>query len=82
MSYSRINYLKKVKQVCELYQAKKVEDVPISITFLKHIEPVYPMHVQTFYKFLSINYERELKKLLEKKANKNVTNTVQPKLEQ
>ena len=68
MSYSRIHYLAKVKLVCELYQKHKVEDVPASVTFRKHIYPLHPMDLQTFYKFLGINYERELKKLLEKKA--------------
>ena len=67
MSYSRINYLKKVKIVCELYQQHKVEDVPAAVTFRKYIEPLHPMDLQTFYKFLGINYERELKKLIEKK---------------
>jgi hypothetical protein len=67
MSYSRINYLKKVKLVCELYQQHKVQDVPISVTFRKHIYPLHPMDLQTFYKFLGINYERELKKLQAKK---------------
>jgi hypothetical protein len=66
MSYSRINYLKKVKLVCEMYQRFKVEDVPTAVTFRKHIEPIHPMHLQTFYKFLGINYDRELKKLQEK----------------
>ncbi|MFC4262456.1 hypothetical protein ACFOWM_06190 [Ferruginibacter yonginensis] len=67
MSYSRINYLKKVKLVCELYNKHKVQDVPSSITFRDYIEPVHPMHIKTFYKFLGINYERELKKLEQKK---------------
>ncbi len=70
MSYSRIHYLKRVKQVCELYNRHKVEDVPAAVTFRKHVEPVYPMHLQTFYIFLGINYERELKQLQEKKESK------------
>lgn len=60
MSYSRIHYLQKVKLVCELYEKTKVEDVPASVTFRKHIYPIYPMDQQTFYKFLGINYVREL----------------------
>ena len=67
MSYSRIHYLQKVKQVCELYNENKIEDVPSAVTFRKFVFPVYPMHLQTFYKFLGINYERELKKLEQKK---------------
>jgi hypothetical protein len=68
MSYSRINYLKKVKMVCELYEQTKVEDVPASVTFRKHIEPRHPMHLITFYKFLGINYKRELEQLYQKRA--------------
>jgi hypothetical protein len=70
MSFSRINYLKKVKIVCELYHSHKVEDVPASCTFRKFIEPLHPMDLQTFYKFLGINYTRELKQIEEKKLIK------------
>ncbi len=73
MSFSRIHYLKKVKMICELYNATKVEDVPATVTFRKHIEPTYPMDLQTFYKYLGINYERELKQLEEKKQTKQAT---------
>ena len=67
MSYSRIHYLQKVKLVCELYALHKIEDVPASATFRKHIYPSFPMDLQTFYKFLGINYKRELEQLQNKK---------------
>jgi hypothetical protein len=66
MSYSRIFHLKKVKLVCELYHRHKAEDVPVAVTFRKHIQPIHPMHLQTFYKFLGTNYELELRQLQKK----------------
>jgi hypothetical protein len=74
--YNRRNFLLKVKKVCELYQKVRIEGVPIARTFRDHIEPVFPMHLETFYHYLGINYERELRELdadgaYGKKENKN-----------
>lgn len=63
MSYNRKNYLLRVKKINELYKHHAVEDVPMAVTFRKHINPTYPMHLETFYIFLSIPYEAELKKI-------------------
>jgi hypothetical protein len=70
MSYNRKNLLLRVKKVTELYHIHKVEDVPMAVTFRKHIEPVYPMHLETFYLYLGINYTKELRELEAKEKNK------------
>jgi hypothetical protein len=67
MSYNRKNFLLKVKKVNELYLHYKMDGLTTVYIFRKYIHPIYPMHEDTFYKLLGINYERQLRQIEESK---------------
>lgn len=63
MAYSRKNYLLKVKAVCELYDQMRNPDVPMACTYRKVIYPAFYISIGTFYRYLSVNYKKELREL-------------------
>ena len=65
MAYRRKNYLLKVKAVCELYDQMRNPDVPIACTYRKVIYPCFYISLGTFYRYLNINYKRQLRELAE-----------------
>ena len=67
MAYNRKNHLLKVKAVCELYEQMHKPDVPMASTYRKVIYPCFYISVGTFYRYLNINYKKELRELGEKR---------------
>ena len=62
----RKNYLLKVKAICELYEQVRNPDVPIACTYRKVIYPCFYISLCTFYRYLAINYKKELRDLADK----------------
>ncbi|TXI13489.1 MAG: hypothetical protein E6Q66_09875 [Pedobacter sp.] len=71
MAYSRKNYLLKVKAVCELYDQMRNPDVPMARTYRRVIYPSFYISICTFYRYLNVNYKKELRELAEKQQPEN-----------
>ena len=59
----RINFLKRVITVQELYQNYYVEGLPTTVIWRKHIEPIHHISLQTLREYLSIAAKSELSKI-------------------
>lgn len=71
MAYNRRNLLLKVKEVCEIYRRESGQGRSNEYIYLHFIKDRYHISRTTFYQFLTIPYERELKKVDEKLAVEN-----------
>lgn len=58
------NKLLRYKQILELYQAKKTEDIPTTVIWRKYIYPQYFISRTTLYTILGTPVNRELQKIL------------------
>lgn len=71
MAYNKKNHLLKVKAVCELYERMRQPDVPASQTYRKVIYPAFYISRGTFYRYLSVNYKKELRELTNEQQAEN-----------
>lgn len=54
MAYNNLNYLKKVKKVCDVFQEHYVEGITTQIgVFREYIEPYFFISEQTFRSYLA-----------------------------
>lgn len=70
MAYNRYNFLIRVKEVNEIYIKYSSKGVNAEYIFKTYIYPAYKISRTTFWNYLSIPYEKELKIELEKKAKR------------
>ena len=59
----RLNYLKRVQIVQEIYQRHKQEGVSDAFIWRKHVYPVMPIGQDSFYRYLQISPQKELKSI-------------------
>lgn len=71
MAYNRINHLKKVIRVHEIYSQHKDFDVTNRWIFNRYVKDVYHISESTFYLWLAVkNPKKQLEKLMGEKSDK------------
>ena len=68
MAYNRRNFLLRVKEVNEIYKRESKKGLFTEYIYTHFVQEQYHISRATFYNFLTIPYERELKKAEEKEA--------------
>lgn len=63
MSYSRINLLRKILIIQQIYTTHNKQGVSNEFIFTHYIEPNYFISKASFYRYLAVNAKKELKKL-------------------
>lgn len=67
MAYNRVNFLKKVKRIQDIYLKHKEPGVTNRFIFNKYILPHYDLTETTFYNYLNVkNPQKQIDKLIEK----------------
>ena len=66
MAYNRKNFLLRVKEINEIYKRETRKGLSNEYIFIHYVEPLYHISRATFYEYLTIPYERELKKIEER----------------
>lgn len=80
MAYNRYNFLSRVKEVNEIYVKYSSKGVFTEYIFNTYIKDVYKISRSTFWNYLSIPYEKELKIELEKRAKREATKKAQTQI--
>lgn len=70
MAYNRYNFLQKVKEVNDIYIKYSSKGVGAEYIYNTYIYPSYKISRTTFWNYLNIPYEKELKIELAKKAQR------------
>ena len=68
MAYNRKNFLLRVKEINEIYKRESAKAVPTDYIFRNFIEEQFHISRATFYNFLNIPYERDLKDIARREA--------------
>lgn len=74
MAYNRKNFLLRVKEICEIYKRESGKGCFNEYIYLTHIKHQYHISRATFYEYLTIPYERELKKIEEREQQEQRQN--------
>ena len=74
MAYNRKNFLLRVKEVCEIYNRETAKGKFNEYIYSTYIAGQYHISRATFYDYLTIPYERELKKIEEKEREERRQN--------
>lgn len=74
MAYNKKNFLLRVKEINEIYKRESAKGLFNEYIFVHFIKDQYHISRSTFYDFLTIPYERELKKVNEKEAEEKRIN--------
>lgn len=80
MAYNRYNLLLKVKEVNEIYVEYSSKGVFAEYIFNTYIKDAYKISRSTFWNYLSIPYEKELKIELENKAKREAAKKAQTQI--
>lgn len=68
MAFNRINYLKRVKRIQEIYNRHKEPGVTNRFIYTKYIIPHYDMTEATFYNYLNIkNPQKQIDRITDAK---------------
>lgn len=65
MAYSNLNYLLRVKEICDIHQEHYATGLPTVRIWELHIYPRYFISLSTLWNYLSIPAERLLKDIEE-----------------
>jgi hypothetical protein len=63
MSYNKLNHLKKIIDIQNIYLEHNAKGVSGEFIYKRMINPVYKVSRATFYKYLAINAKKELKEI-------------------
>lgn len=66
MAYNRKNFLLRVKEICEIYKRESEKGIFTEYIYAHFVQQQYHISRSTFYEYLTIPYERELKKIEER----------------
>lgn len=71
MAYNRINHLKKIKRIQDIYMKYKEDYVTNRFIFNRHIKPFYDISESTFYNYLNIkNPSKQIEKIEQQNQNR------------
>lgn len=77
MAYTRRYLLKRIKEVNEIYLRESQRGVNNEFIYAHHIRDRFHISRSTFYEYLTVPYERQLRELDEREAREQAQN---PKL--
>lgn len=76
MAYTRRYLLNRIKAVNEIYLREAKRGVNNEFIYDNYIRDVYHISRSTFYEYLAVPYERQLKELDEREAQEKARNPV------
>ena len=63
MAYNRKNLLKRAKRIVEIYKREKKPGLSDAFIFRTYIEPDYDISIATYYNYLAMPVDAEMKKI-------------------